>query len=204
MTPGGRLVEWAALRTWVTWLHDRYELGVEERLPHCWASHPGLIEELYALKVWRQEIYQSAEPSAQAARYWHAELRNVLQAAMSTYAAGCRTGHRAKPAPAAADRDLQKQWSAASPTAGIPRTEITAGQQARQRGDTWLTHPQMAVSLDTGYARPFAPGIPDVLFLDGTWWVPAAAGWLQVADPGDAARLNTSFPDPDNTTTRGS
>jgi hypothetical protein len=49
MTPGERLAAWAELRAWVTWLADRYELTVEHRLPHCWALHPGLVEELRAL-----------------------------------------------------------------------------------------------------------------------------------------------------------
>ena len=57
MTPGEQVAEWAALRAWVAWLYDRYELATEDRLPRCWASHPGLVEELYALKAWREEIY---------------------------------------------------------------------------------------------------------------------------------------------------
>jgi len=51
MTAGERQAAWNQLRAWVTWLHDRYELGTEERLPRCWAEHPGLIEELWALKA---------------------------------------------------------------------------------------------------------------------------------------------------------
>src|SRR3954451_1713060 len=57
MSPAERRSAWAALVDWVIWLHDRYELGIEERLPGCWAEHPGLIEELWALKTWREEIY---------------------------------------------------------------------------------------------------------------------------------------------------
>ena len=92
--PGEETATWAELRAWVTWLYDRYELSVEDRLPRCWARHPGLVEELYALKAWRQEIYSGGQPSGQAARYWHAELRQVLHAAATQYALGCRTGHR--------------------------------------------------------------------------------------------------------------
>ena len=48
MTPGQVAAEWAGLLAWVAWLRGRYELTVEERLPRCWALHPGLIEELSA------------------------------------------------------------------------------------------------------------------------------------------------------------
>jgi hypothetical protein len=40
MTPGQQAA-WAELRAWVAWLHDRYELGTEDRLPRCWPRHPG-------------------------------------------------------------------------------------------------------------------------------------------------------------------
>ncbi len=101
LTPGEQTAAWASLRAWVTWLYDRYELAVEDRLPRCWASHPGLVEELAALKAWREEIYASGQPSGQAARYWHSEMRQVLHAAATQYALGCRTGHRGATALAA-------------------------------------------------------------------------------------------------------
>jgi hypothetical protein len=201
MTPGERLTAWAGLRAWVMWLHDRYELGTEERLPRCWARHPGLVEELSALKAWREEIYTAPQPSGQAARYWHAELRQVLHAAATMYAAGCRTGHRASPASAAADQTLRKQWAAASPLAGIPGTELAA--RHTRHDDGWLSHPAMAAAIDAGQARSPVPGLPDVLLCAGRWWIPASAGWVQVADPGDAIRLNTDLPLPDDPSTRG-
>lgn len=63
--------------------HDRYELALDSRLPDCWAEHPGLIEELWALMLWRQEIYSVEQPSGQATRYWHTELRTVIATAAS-------------------------------------------------------------------------------------------------------------------------
>ena len=75
LSPGELIAEWAGLRAWVTWLAGRYELSVEERLPRCWARHPGLVEELWALKAWREEIYASGTTgTGQAARYWHGML----------------------------------------------------------------------------------------------------------------------------------
>ena len=189
MTPGEQLTAWAGLRAWVTWLHDRYQLSVDDRLPHCWPEHPGLVEELYALKAWREEIYTAAQPSGQAARYWHSELRQVIHAATTIYAAGCRTGHRAVPQQAAADTVLQERWSAASPLAGIPVSEIAAAQRARRPGEEHLDHHSMAMAADAGQARPPSPGFQDLLFYGGAWWVPASAGWFQVADPDEATRL---------------
>src|ERR1700722_5499884 len=55
--------EWAELIGWVTWLHDRYELGGRPGLPPCWPQHTGLVEQLRALRAWREEIY---------ARWYHA------------------------------------------------------------------------------------------------------------------------------------
>ena len=57
LTPGEQTATWASLRAWVTWLYDRYELAVEDRLPRCWASHPGLVEELAALKAWLRRLH---------------------------------------------------------------------------------------------------------------------------------------------------
>lgn len=190
MTPGEQLTAWAGLRAWVSWLHDRYELGTEDRLPRCWAEHPGLVEELYALKAWREEIYSGPQPSGQAARYWHSELRQVIHAAATMYAAGCRTGHRTAPALAAPDRGLQHRWASTSPLAGVPAAELAAGPQARHHGSGWLEHAAMSAALDAGQARAPGAGLPDVVFCAGSWWAPVSAGWIQVADPGQAARLN--------------
>jgi hypothetical protein len=187
MTPGERTVIWTGLRAWVTWLQARYELAVEERLPRCWPLHPGLIEELLALKAWREEIYACAQPSGQAARYWHAELRQVVQAATTMYAAGCRTGHRRQPGP---DPALQQQWAAASPMTGIPASEVVAGQRSRT-GEGWISHAAMGAAFDTGRAQSL-PHQPDIAWCADRWWSAASAGWIQVDDPDAAARLTDS------------
>ena len=126
LTPGEQAAHWAVLRAWVTWLYDRYELSVEDRLPRCWPRHPGLVEELDALKAWREEIYSGSQPSGQAARYWHAELRQVLHAATTQYALGCRTGHRGTVRLAAEDPALLQEWAAAHPLAGVPGIDLAA------------------------------------------------------------------------------
>ena len=180
MTPGGQAAAWAELRAWVTWLHDRYELSVEDRLPRCWARHPGLVEELCALKAWREEIYNGSQPSGQAARYWHAELRQVLHAAATQYALGCRTGHRGPARLAAEDPVLLREWAAAYPLAGIPGIDLAAG--AARRAGALITADAVAAALDDGTAIP-VPGIRDTLFREGRWLAPAASGWTEVPRP---------------------
>jgi hypothetical protein len=179
---GELAVEWAELRAWVRWLSGRYELSVEERLPRCWVLHPGLVEELRALRAWREEIYASGQAGmGQAARYWHAELRTVIHAAATMYAAGCRTGHRGAAELASISRELRDQWGGAWPLAGIPAIDITAGQ-ARRDGDGWASGQEVAAALDAGDAIT-PPGNPGVVTWDGACWAAASSGWVQ--EPGD-------------------
>ncbi|WP_424534424.1 hypothetical protein ACOZ38_29555 [Sphaerisporangium viridialbum] len=187
-----RQANWAQLGAWVTWLHDRYELGVEERLPRCWAQHPGLIEELWALKAWREEIYDAEQSSGQAARYWHAELRQTMHAAITFYAAGCRAGHRGADGLAAEDGALQQRWATADPAAGIPAGLLKAGGPATGRPDSYLflTVATMGTHREQEAAVPLGKTVTDFLHYDGSWWVPGEGGWLRIIDPKLDRRLN--------------
>jgi hypothetical protein len=177
MTPGQLAAEWAGLRAWVAWLRDRYELTVEERLPRCWAQHPGLIEELAALRAWRAEIWSSGQPgTGQAALYWHSELRRVIQAATTVYAAGCRTGHRGAPRSARTARGVPGEWGGACALAGVPEIDIAAGQ-ARGTSEH-AADEEIALALDLGDAAP-VPG-SDLVKWAGDYWAAAAGGWVQV------------------------
>jgi hypothetical protein len=180
LTPGGPASAWAVLRAWVTWLYDRYELSVEDRLPRCWPRHPGLVEELAALKAWREEIYAGGQPSGQAARYWHSELRQVLHAATTQYALGCRTGHRAAAPLAADDAELLGSWAAADPLARIAGTEFRAC--AAPAPDSFASAAVIGTALDAGDAVPL-PGKRDTVLYRGAWWEPASAGWTRVPRP---------------------
>lgn len=122
MTGPQRIAAWGGLCDWVTWLHDRYELAVESRLPQCWAEHPGLIEELWALKVWREEVYGGApdQQVGQAARYWHVELRTVVANATTVYATACRTGHRGPEFRAAETLTFSGAGQTPTPGPGFP------------------------------------------------------------------------------------
>jgi hypothetical protein len=174
-----RHAAWADLAAWVTWLHDRYELSVEERLPHCWASHPGLIEELSALRAWRLEIWNAAQPSGQAARYWHAEMRQTITAALTFYAAGCRAGHRdAEPAAP----ELRRRWAATPPGSPGPAPPGNAGR--------YLTGTAMTAHVSAGRAAALSETVTGYLHHDQSWWTQAPGGWQRVADPSAAALLD--------------
>jgi hypothetical protein len=174
-----RQVAWADLAAWVTWLHDRYELSVEERLPHCWADHPGLTEELSALRAWRLEIWNAPQPSGQAARYWHAEMRQTITAALTFYAAGCRAGHRdAQPA----TTELRQRW-AAGPSGLL-------GTSASGDGGHFLTGAAMTAHARAGRAATLSETISGYLRHDQSWWEQGRGSWERIIDPATTALLD--------------
>jgi len=193
MSPHERAVNWADLCSWVTWLYDRYELSVESRLPECWAEHPGMIEELWALMVWRKEIYGSEQPAGQAARYWHTELRVVTANAASYYASSCRTGHRKTYATAVEDQEIQKRWNDADPTAGIPAGMLLRQHAGAEDQPGVMTSATMREALASGSATMLSPAIPEYARLNGSWWLDAGEdSWVMVTDSGFAAKLDAS------------
>jgi hypothetical protein len=62
---------WEVLYTWVDWMADTY--GVSARvLPACWPAHPGLVEELAALRAgWVQARIACATGASDQMSYWH-------------------------------------------------------------------------------------------------------------------------------------
>ncbi|WP_194904779.1 hypothetical protein [Catenulispora rubra] len=192
MSAEERVRAWSTLRDWVTWLHDRYELSTESRLPHCWVEHPGLIEELWALMAWREEIYTNGQPGAQgqAARYWHTEMRNLVAAAASFYAAGCRAGHRTAEPLTTNATSLQESWARADAMAGIPQ-----GLLSDEAADTSLriSAKTMATAISRGNAKLLSPSIPEYAHHDGTWWLVDGTGsWIRVTHDDFAASLDES------------
>lgn len=187
MTPAQRSAAWAELVEWVVWLHDRYELAIEERLPPCWAEHPGLIEELWALKAWRVEIYAGSASAGQAARYWHTELRQTIQAAVSFYAAGCRAGHRGAVMHADVSPGLRRRWLAADPLARVPRALLAGGGQ-----DAGLmSREAMDRAVAAGAAQPLSETVGDVVRHNGAWWRLDAGAWRSITDMSQARQLDT-------------
>jgi hypothetical protein len=200
MTAAEQQVTWAELVAWVIWLHDRYELSIEEKLPVCWAQHPGLIEELRALKAWRQEIYvltrtDAGQPPAgtavgQAARYWHGELRQVLHAATTQYAAGCRAAHRSAASLADSDPDLHAQWLKADPAAGIPATLPAFASPSDAGAGTTIGGRLLREALHRGDAQPLGDTVADYIHYDGTWWTP------EPTSPASPDQRGTDIPGP--------
>lgn len=169
LPPGTRKARWVELVEWVIWLHDRYELARDSRLPDCWTQHPGLVEELWSLKAWREEIYLADKPSAQAARYWHAELKQVVSAAKTFYAPGCRAGHKAAPRIAAGEPEVRASWLAGDPLVGVP-PQLLAGQTHGLSEHEVLTDPVIRDALARGTAYPLGQLVPDFVHCEGTWW----------------------------------
>lgn len=183
-----RADSWHELVDWVGWLYQRYELSVEERLPHCWAEHPGLIEELRALKAWREEIYTSPQPNGQAARYWHVEMRQLVTNATAFYASGCRAGHRGPELSHDQLRRLRRSWAEGNPSAGIPAS-LLAGV-----ADDGLHMPSdaMKAAIATGEAQPLSATMHDFVRYDGSWWRTDGTGWIRVTDTQLSAQFDTS------------
>ncbi len=145
---------WAQLKEWVTWLHDRYELSVETRLPRCWPQHPGLVEELWSLKAWREEIYGADIPAGQAARYWHAELRGFITSGIGFYARNCRTGHKSDGVISATSDELRTAWLEAG---SASYTSVTLRDNIKYDGSWWHVDPAAPGGwtrvTDTRYAK---------------------------------------------------
>ena len=197
MTTHDRSAAWADLVDWVAWLVDRYELARGDALPSCWAQHPGLIEELWALKVWRADIYTiqpdtgtdlASSGQGQAARYWHGELRQVLAAATNHYARGCRAGH--KPTPLV-DAATVEEWRNADPLTGIDPTRTIPTPPPPMKGTT-MDEATMSDHLARGTARALSPQLTDYARYGGAWWTRTTGSWIRVADPDLVDELDTA------------
>ena len=217
MTEPEYVLAWEQLREWTTWLISRYRLMLEDRIPPCWAEHPELIEELWALRAWRTEAY-GLEGSGQSAVYWHQALVTFLGHISAWWAGGCRAGH------AETDTEIfpfqTDVWASADPLAGIPlamrpTASILTNPATDQGVITMpnvnvLTSKQMQVLTDAGLAHPQHETIVAFTYYDGSWWAygsaaehdPAAPDpgdesgtWFR-ADDVDLASDNTFYPQP--------
>ena len=205
LDPAAQAQAWQELVDWVIWLHDAYELSAEERLPECWPAHPGLVGELAALKAWRTEIYlPPPDPTGRGvtvattgnggpARAWHTELRNVLTAAATVYAPGCRAGHRAAPRLLTGDTDVRATWLAQPPALVLPHgtTPPATPSGGSPGGPHTISGTDMNRALRQGQPRSLGPGLPGYAHHDGTWWVHDPDGtWLAVTDRALTVRLD--------------
>jgi hypothetical protein len=188
LTPRERAARWAELVEWVAWLHDRYELSVAERLPHCWMHHPPLIEELAILKAWREQIYNAREPSPRDARAWHEHLHEVVAKAGGFYARGCRATHHEPPLTTETEQGMYEDWLTGDPLKGVPQATLRKGSAMRDSLNHTTTD-TMRAALDTGEAVPLVPGRESAVRYRSAWWLPQDDGYAHVADPVHAAAL---------------
>lgn len=176
MNPQDRQRHWQGLVDWVIWLYDTYELGREYRLPKCWPHHPGLVQELWALKCWREALYTTnaqegvtngrrAGALASHACGWHNELRS-LATQITFYAPKCLTGHkRTRLTDDYGDDDLQAAWSAVDPLGDIP------APRPAPITETELSEHAMRARLEAGAAEPHPAGLLGTVASHGHWWI---------------------------------
>lgn len=202
MTDEQRTAAWTGLVEWVAWLHDRYELAIQSRLPECWPQHPGIIEELWALKMWREALYTNdtdtgvltgheAGGLAQHARYWHTDLRNLF-GQVTFYAERCAAEHGG--GRRLADRsktDLKAQWLTADPTCGIPAPAANATAAVTARVQR-LAAADMHRRLELGSARGLDGPDSEHAYSLGDWWTRDAevGDWVKITDPEMHRRLD--------------
>lgn len=196
MTPDEQNTEWKALVEWVIWIHDLYELSREERLPLCWAQHPGLVEELRSLKAWREVIYSSPEngTAAHTARSWHGELRQTIAAASMFWAPSCRAGHTDAHQLADVDADLGQRWLAPGPPVMSSAPSPTSIRPGTAVGPREMSHADMTAALTSGRAQIHSQANPFYAQLDGSWWTHSSDGttWQPCLDPNHQAHLDDS------------
>lgn len=173
-----RAAAWNELVLWSTWLYDRYGLGSDWRLPDCWPHHPGIIEELWLLKTWREEIYDGASdlPLNQQAGAWHAHLQAFSHAVKTFYAPGCRSGHK-PPSEVAWNGRLHQEWIKGDPSAGIPLPYLLHPGVPVNEALT-IDADAMELALAGGHAERRLPTLPDFCVYEGKWWKRADDVWL--------------------------
>jgi hypothetical protein len=176
MSPEDRQRHWGDLVDWVIWLYDTYELGREYRLPKCWPEHPGLVQELWSLKCWREALYtvkaaegvtngRRAGSLALHTRGWHNELRS-LAAQIKFYAPKCLTGHkRTTLAEDYPEDDLRTKWAAIDPLGGVQAPDPVSEPVAD------LDEREMRRRIVGGTAEPHPAGLLNVVTSHGHWWI---------------------------------
>src|SRR5437879_608214 len=81
----------------------------------------------------------------------------AITAALTFSAAGCRAGHRGATSLAATDSDLQRQWSDADPTEGIPAVMfLTHSGEPPPDSDLFLAAKTMQAHLASHDAVPLS------------------------------------------------
>jgi hypothetical protein len=87
--------DWEGLARWVDWLTATYDVVPSQALLGCWPAHPGIVEELAALRAAWRAAALAAEDDGELA-YWHDRLLHpFLVRARTVYSMRvCADGHR--------------------------------------------------------------------------------------------------------------
>jgi hypothetical protein len=74
--------DWTGLTEWVDWLTDTYDLLAARAVKGCWPQHPGVVEELAALRgAWTQADQDGHDAPAT----WHERYLSGFLARMDLY-----------------------------------------------------------------------------------------------------------------------
>lgn len=147
--------------------------------PHWWL-HPEARARLYALWLAWQELTGPVEGGNTGPSAWHRDHLDPCLAALRNPRgafAACTTNP-------ASPRHRQPEPLPVTPfltDTATPAAEVAV---------TVVTDQVMRAALDTGQARPLAPGIPEFTRYRGRWWLADAGTWLPVTDGELAAELD--------------
>lgn len=194
MSAAERAASWNDLVSFTIWLESRYDLAADGRLPSCWPAHSGIIEEIWALMIWRRNLYQDTADAASAAAMagsassWHQQLVAFTHRVRDFHAPACRARHQDAPDHARPDLARHRDWKTADPAIGIPAAQLA--HVADLEAARTMSRGAMAALLEAGRAeRPIAE-LPEFARIGEHWWTCGPTSWVRVDEPGLLERIN--------------
>lgn len=107
--------EWSALREWVEWFVERYNVAVS-LIPNCWWKHGPLVEELSALHTAHVAAFDPSD-SGFGPIGWHERLTIAIPRLQKAYTGTCRAEHvdqKSRTLHGATDEKAWLAWTAQS------------------------------------------------------------------------------------------
>jgi len=211
MSVAERAERWNNLVSFTIWLESRYDLAADGRLPNCWHAHPGIIEEIWALMIWRHNLYQdTADPASAAAMAgsassWHQQLVAFTHRVRDFHAPACRARHQDAPDHARPDPAKHREWKAADPAIGIPAAQLA--RVSDLEAARTMSREVMTALLEAGHAKRPIAELPEFARIGEHWWTLGPTSWVRVDEPGLVERINLfharSGPTPDSSDPAG-
>lgn len=102
--------DWADLAEWVDWLMTHYDIPRGQRIAPCWPAHPGVVEELAALRSsWRVVAKHAApgvKPSVEMINWHDRWMAPCLERLQQLYTMkNCLNSHQSPPGWSGTDRE---------------------------------------------------------------------------------------------------